>query len=378
VEQKTAGSGRGAQIRRFSADGLDAVSVARRNFEKFYITVRPRDSRDIGSMFERLGRFCRDRRLTIVLQDVFGCCDLYTQGRKVIENTCGGIEWPVTWIQGEGRPGTVSGTQIYAVSGLGVERIEHEGRIVGGFFEDSVARYCFLGDLRAAGGSGNRPQQAMRTFELAEWSLSRADMDFSHVIRTWMYIADILSWYGEFNAARDGFFKSRGILAGPLPASTGVGVGNPAEAAVVADAMAIRPKGDAVKINQVDSPMQCPAPDYRSSFSRAVEVEFADHRRLYVSGTASIAADGRTAHTGDIRKQIDLTMEIVRKILRSRRMNYADVTRAVAYFKDIGQAHLMDEYIRDEGLPPLPLVTAHSDICRDELLFEIEVDAVVA
>ena len=71
-----------------------------------------------------------------------------------------------------------------------------------------------------------------------------------------------------------------------------------------------------------------------------------DHRRLYVSGTASIEPSGKTAHIGDPAKQISLTMEVVAAILESRRMTWADVSRAIAYFKDIKDAPLFDEYCR--------------------------------
>jgi enamine deaminase RidA (YjgF/YER057c/UK114 family) len=161
-----------------------------------------------------------------------------------------------------------------------------------------------------------------------------------------------------------------------MPASTGIGAGNCAGAAVVAEAFAIKPKKDGVRIQEVTSPRQCPAPDYKSSFSRAVEVVLPDHRRLYVSGTASIKRDGATAHIGDATKQIALTMEVVKAILESRRMGWSDVSRAIAYFKDIQDAPLLDSYCSKKRLPLLPMAVAHGDICRDELLFEIEIDAV--
>jgi hypothetical protein len=64
-------------------------------------------------------------------------------------------------------------------------------------------------------------------------------------------------------------------------------------------------------------------------------------------------------------------------IVRSRRMTWADVSRAIAYFKDIKDTALFDEYCKQNRLSALPIATAHGDICRDDLLFEIEVDAVV-
>ncbi|MHC4708700.1 MAG: RidA family protein, partial [Planctomycetota bacterium] len=219
-------------------------------------------------------------------------------------------------------------------------------------------------------------EQARETFEKMEQALGHAQMDFSHVVRTWLYINRILAWYDDFNSVRNGFFAERRVLERTMPASTGIGAGNCAGAAVVAEAFAIKPKRDTVRIQEVTSPLQCPAPDYKSSFSRAVEVAFSDHRRLYVSGTASIQRDGTTAHIGDTAKQIALTMEVVEAILDSRRMSFSDVSRAIAYFKDIDDAPLFDTYCQKEGLSLLPIAVAHGDICRDELLFEIELDAV--
>jgi hypothetical protein len=69
-------------------------------------------------------------------------------------------------------------------------------------------------------------------------------------------------------------------------------------------------------------------------------------------------------------------MEVVEAILKSRRMGFSDVSRAIAYFKEIDDAPLLDAYCEKEHLSLLPIAVAHGDICRDELLFEIELDAV--
>ena len=65
----------------------------------------------------------------------------------------------------------------------------------------------------------------------------------------------------------------------------------------------------------VPSPLQCPALDYGSSFSRAVELVAGDHRRLFVSGTASISPEGHTLHVGDVDAQVARTMEVVEAML---------------------------------------------------------------
>src|SRR6185436_16831702 len=110
-------------------------------------------------------------------------------------------------------------------------------------------------------------------------------------------------------------------------------------------------------------------PAYGKAFSRAVEIGSRHHRHLLISGTASISSDGHTAHVGDARKQIDLTMEVVRAILESRGQTFADVTRAVAYFKSPAYFPLFAEWCA-RNQQEVPAVSACCDICRDDLLFE--------
>jgi enamine deaminase RidA (YjgF/YER057c/UK114 family) len=328
-------------------------------------------------MFENLGSFVSEHNARIVAQDVFGACELHPEGINALESACGKLEWPVTWIEGYGRSTkNLTGTQAYAISGVSVEPVRLDGQIIGGMFEDDDAKYCLLGDLRPTDISCSRTKQAHATFEKMEAALRLVGMDFSNVVRTWLYINEILSWYDEFNVVRTEFFNERGVFGGVVPASTGIGVANPAGAALVADVFAVKAKNNNVSVRAVPSPLQCPPINYKSSFSRAVEVLFADHRRLYISGTASVEPGGKTAYLGDVEKQIALTMEIVQAILESRRMRWADTSRAIAYFKDISNVTLLDKYCEENRLPHMPITVAHGDICRDELLFEIEVDAV--
>lgn len=87
-------------------------------------------------------------------------------------------------------------------------------------------------------------------------------------------------------------------------------------------------------VKDIPSPLQCSAQDYRSSFSRAVEVDHLLFRQVIVSGTASIAPGGESLHPGDIDRQTELSLDVIEAILKSRGMGWKDVVRAVAYFKD--------------------------------------------
>ena len=114
----------------------------------------------------------------------------------------------------------------------------------------------------------------------------------------------------------------------------------------------------------------------RFSFSRAMELCSGGLRRLFVSGTASIHPGGKTAWVGDVEKQVALTMDVVGEILRSRQMDYRHVTRATAYFRDPNDKHYFDRWCDLRRLTDLPVVALPAVVCRDDLLFEIELDAI--
>jgi enamine deaminase RidA (YjgF/YER057c/UK114 family) len=129
-------------------------------------------------------------------------------------------------------------------------------------------------------------------------------------------------------------------------------------------------------IKEVASPLQCPAREYGSSFSRAVEMISPEQRRLLVSGTASIEESGKTVHIDEVEKQVSYTMEVVEAILVSRGMSFSDVTRGVVYFKQGPDTPAFENYCRQRGILDLPVLITNNMMCRDNLLFEIEVDAV--
>ncbi len=259
---------------------------------------------------------------------------------------------------GEHACDNLYGLYIWLASGMPVTRVESNGRVIGSLFEDDHARYCRLTGLLPGEASHGRSEQTDAILDDMTETLARNDMAFSDVFRTWFYNHDILDWYDEFNRVRNRFFHARKVYDGVVPASTGIGGGNVADAALVAGLLALKPKDPGVKVFAVPSPLQSSAHDYGSSFSRAVEVEAPDHRRLYVSGTASIDREGRTVFLDNTKAQVRLTMEVVQAILQSRSMDWADVTRSLAYFKRASDAPLLAAHCREQALPSFPVIVA--------------------
>jgi enamine deaminase RidA (YjgF/YER057c/UK114 family) len=309
----------------------------------------------------------------VIGQLVFGRCSFEQAARTRMA----GAAWPVLWVEGDVCPGThLSGTQAFILDGQPVRHITLGDRVVGSSWSDEDADYCLLAGILPTDSHRSRGAQTTSSLEQIELALREAGMDFSHVVRTWFYLDDLLAWYDEFNVARTEFFESRGIFNRLVPASTGIGARNPAGMALAAGALAIRPRHGHVHTQEVPSPLQCAATEYRSSFSRAVEVAFPDRRMLIISGTASIAPEGKSLFTNDVAKQIHLTLDVVEAILQSRQMDWKNTVRAVCYFRNIEDLPVFEKCCRDRGITHLPMVPAHATVCRDDLMFEIELDAI--
>ena len=364
-----------ANLQKSVSPGLEIITLRRESCYEYFIRSVPEGNESAEVLFQRAAGAIRERKAQIVSQEVFGISDKDGSSMRALKNALGGIEGPVTWLEDEHNT-NLYGIHLWAVSGTLVKRLELGGRVVGSVFEDNHAQYCHLGGLLPKDASRSRSEQAAEIFEQMDAVLQANGMEFSHVLRTWFYNDNILDWYGDFNKVRDGFFDKKRVYEGLVPASTGVGGRNAAGTALVSGLLAVKAKSEGVRAFVVRSPLQFPAVEYGSSFSRAVELDLPDHRRLYVSGTASVGPDGMTVHIGDPESQVELTMKVVYAILESRGMNWGDVTRALAYFKDAKDAPIFEKYRTQNSLPRFPVVIVENDVCRDELLFEVEVDAI--
>lgn len=329
--------------------------------------------KDALAMDSILNDAAGERKAVQLNRFVFAGCKHYDNFRKNSSSADGLI----SWLQGDAcRDGEISSMQSFAVSGIKTVPVKLRDRSIGFVYEDEHARYCRLGGVSPESITSPRIEQAREVFETIRNALEENGFAFTDIVRTWFYNEKILDWYSDFNTVRTDFFSRYGTFEKMVPASTGIGAANTAGAALITDVIAVRPKSAKVRIQAVTSPMQGSALNYRSSFSRAVEMAFPTHRSLFVSGTASIDKEGRSVNIGDCGKQIGLTMQVVKAILESREMGWNDLFRGIAYFKNMSDRPVFDKYLKDHDIPKFPLAVAHTDICRSDLLFEIEVDAV--
>ena len=258
----------------------------------------------------------------------------------------------------------------------GLHVLTRAGQPVAVTWSDDDADYCLQAGVLPPDLSAPRGRQAADIFVEIENLLAEAGMTFANVVRTWLYIDKVCDWYGEFNAARSAFFETRKVFETFLPASTGIGSANLDGAAITAGAFAMKPKRAGVRAEIVESPLQAPAMAYKSSFSRAAEWFTPAKRRLFVSGTASILPNSHeVAYIGDIEKQIDCTMNAVLAILESRGYGWKDTVRSIVYLKKPEFLSAWRAWLAARDLPVTFAAETVCDVCRDEWLFEIELDA---
>ena len=326
------------------------------------ITVQASEHR---KMDDQLRQEAEKRNATLLSQFVFGGihhCE--TPGDSV-------------WLQGDAcDDGDLYSMQAVALSGLDPKPIHLNGRDMGFTYEDECASYCRLRGVMPQDLTASRIEQTRSAFETMDAALKLNGFKFTDTIRTWIYLDGLLDWYDDFNVVRTKYFNETGIFDHMVPASTGIGASNQYGAAIMMDVLAVKPKDDRLKIIEVASPLQNPAFDYKSSFARAVEMAYPTHKNVLISGTASIDPEGVSVHLDDPEKQIRLTLEVVKQILESRGMGWKDLFRGIAYFKDMEYKPLYEKVALELGIPRFPLAISHADVCRHDLLFEIEVDAV--
>jgi enamine deaminase RidA (YjgF/YER057c/UK114 family) len=304
-----------------------------------------------------------------------------------------GRDTPVTFLQGTPVSGqALAGVQLWGVtpragSGQRVEAVERDGQVGGREWIGPDFRQLVLASIDGLGGGvpPSAPEQARRMFERASEALAERGYSFRGVARTWIYFSRLLDWYGDFNAVRNAHYAAAGLsttaepgMASAFPASTGIQAQSASEECLM-DVLAIDP-GNAGRIEVrpvAQSGRQGQAAAYGSAFSRAMVIDWKEYRTIHISGTASIDPEGRSTHPGDARAQLRETMININALLEPEGAGLSNLCQGTLFAKSAAVAATCRDAARDLGLPALPFVEVIADVCRPELLVEIEAVAIV-
>jgi len=298
-----------------------------------------------------------------------------------------GVEWPVPATFVEGSPAEQAGLAgIHLVAARGQAHALVEGdRAYGTLVETAEARLLGLSDVARRGADRLAPgpaEEAGAAIDAAGQLLAREGFSFRDVARTWFYLRDILDWYGPFNAVRNQAFRRMGLTGpsgdGKIPASTGIEGRNARGGWCALDLLAVQPRdGRRCSLRRLHNRRQNEATEYGSAFARAMELTLGDSRVILVSGTAAIDERGSTVHVGDFEAQTRFTLEAVGALLEGAGARLEDVRQATAFLKNPCDLRSFRGIAAAWGLAETPMVTCVADVCREDLLFEIDATAVV-
>jgi enamine deaminase RidA (YjgF/YER057c/UK114 family) len=245
----------------------------------------------------------------------------------------------------------------------------------------------------------NTRMAAEAAFEQVLEVLGKEGLTLNNIIRQWNYIGNILKVrdkfqsYQIFNEVRSEYYHKYRTVQG-FPAATGVGMGL---GGVILDFCAVE-AGESVRIKPVSNPNQVNAYEYGQKvlkgmqdqgkkvkhppqFERALMISNSRFSTLYVSGTASIIGQ-QTIGKNDVEKQTLVTIENIRKLADAERLSQITGNPEQpsekyillrVYIKRREDFSLVKE-ICASHFPDVPAVYIEADICRDDLLTEIEAE----
>jgi enamine deaminase RidA (YjgF/YER057c/UK114 family) len=367
-----------------------AVKIETRSIEssaatEIYISATPRQNAPPRKQAEQIFRGIRDtlrsKNARILQERVFATktvMEILSRARRAAYVGSGlddGVA-PSFLVGDEGTIGPIAGVQVYALSGdVETEVIDVDEVPRGRVLRAAGHRLITLSGVSVPHLT-QATEQARACLEKAEAALREHGTDFLSVARTWMWLKDILSWYDDFNRVRNKFFTERGMIGAgtrqSMPASTGIGLGVIDGSCCGMDLFAVLEPASSTAYVQASGKQQC-ALEYGSAFSRASRAITPAGQTVFVSGTASIDAAGATTNINDAWGQINATIENVRAVLRDMNVADDDVVHVVAYCKTTEIERVFNTI---KGKFTWPWITAICDICRTDLLFEIEATAV--
>ena len=367
---------------------LEIRSVESASAMEIYLSASPTQAASLDeqarSLFSGIRDTLRSKKAFILEERIFSTLEAAETLRKVRAETYGGDlddgVAPCFLVASEGLSGPLAGVQVHAVSCESQpEVIDLDGYRCGRILRVSGRAYLTLSCIGGAGilpaNTNDAAGQARAMMEKGEAALKKLGANFLSVPRTWMWLKDILSWYDDFNSVRTTFFTERGLIGAgtrqSMPASTGIGLGPANGAHCAMDLMAVLEPTDCTEYLQRTG-KQHSAFDYGSAFSRAAHSIMPAGPAVFVSGTASINAAGATTHVGDAQGQIDATIENVRAVLSEMQCRDEDIVQVIAYCKTIEVEKVFNSI---KNKLDWPWLTVICDICRDDLLFEIEATA---
>ena len=289
--------------------------------------------------------------------------------------------------------------ELFAV-GSDTAKIEierHAENSVQVFADDMAILFC--GDIRSDDEPLLSYHRSLCAIHNMQNVLQQAGYGTSDLYRTWLYQGHIVDAegdtqrYKELNRARSDVFYGQKFITQFLPqdfrgiafpSSTGIGAD---DYDLVVSCQAIKSQRDDLMIVPLENPQQVSAFDYGEvyspkspKFSRAMAFVAGSDAKIYISGTASIT-DSESRFVGDPVGQTHQTLDNIAALVTPENLTRHDVKGFGATLEHFAAARVYvknrDDFpaihqVCEQRMPETPIVYTFADVCRHELLVEIE------
>lgn len=281
--------------------------------------------------------------------------------------------------------------EVHELTGFSPDAVHYkEGYVT---VEQPGYKFLFLGGVHGASLADSISRQSQELFDKVEKILAAEAMPVASIVRQWNYIEKIVAvdsdghqHYQDFNDVRSRFYSQADWKEG-YPAATGIGT---QWGGVMVDIDALLVKEKSVAIYPLDNPLQVPAHAYSGGvllggsekttpkFERGKALAFPDGGMIYVSGTAAIRGEHSLTGIG-IEAQTQATLENIAFLISKENLKASGVSATSDASLQILRVYVKQEKdeaaaraIIEDAFPNLPVVYVVADVCRDELLIEME------
>ncbi len=282
---------------------------------------------------------------------------------------------------------------VYTLEGDAEICIEERDGVCYGRIESDSESLLFVEGIPASDFSASVRSQSDEVFAKLDGLLSAYGFEVDDIVRQWNYIGNIVACregkqnYQEFNDARSAYYGKGGWGKG-YPAATGIGTSCDG---IVVGGIAFK-RGDNGGIYPIDNPLQIAAHVYSKrvliddaenavkstpKFERAKLIETERGACCFVSGTAAIRGE-ESMDASSARLQTIKTIEnieylvskenLVRFGIKPYDLRYVQLQVFIKNEEDYAEVREVVEH----SYPNMPVVYSIADVCRSELLVEIE------
>ncbi len=318
------------------------------------------------------------------------CC------RRLVRAFYGTEVPPTVYLRQRPCGGELVTVEAWGEAGVQVDRLS-EGLLVAS--HDGIS-WVHAAQVGFQATSDRVYDRSFSAFRALRFLLGRAGVRFEQVIRTWLYLGDIVGQdgdvvrYTELNRARTDFFEGMVFLAdrqppdhpvqAVYPASTGIGTRG---RDVVMSCLALVTERPDVWAVPLENPRQTSAFNYAArysptspKFSRGLALVHDGQAMLFISGTASITRS-ETRHVGDPEAQAHEVLDNIEALIAKENLLRHGLAGLGATLDNLARLRVYvkrpEDYavirrVCESRLGEVPVLYTIADVCRPDLLVEME------